>query len=135
MSAIKDDLISAVQAALVVENLVANKKETEQYIEAVLNGLLNVCKEKESVRTKLGTFRWANTPARDRINPRTGEPVSVEAYSTLKFKVAKAIRVLESEKKPAKKAAAPKAAAPKAAAPKATATATKPVAKKPVAKK
>ena len=116
MSAIKDDLIASVQAELAKAGVTANKKETETYVEAVLGGLLEVCKEKESVRTKLGTFRWAHTDARDRINPRNGETVHVEAYSTLKFKVAKAVRVLDSEKKSAKKAPAKAAAAAKPAA-------------------
>ena len=132
MSAIKDDLIAATQAELAKLGVTANKKETEQYIEGVLSGLLEVCKDKESVRTKLGTFRWAHNPARDRINPRTGETVAVEAYSTLKFKVAKAVRVLDSEKK-AKKAPA-KAAAKAEAAP-AKKVAPKLPTKKPVAKK
>ena len=134
MSAIKDDLIAAVQTELTKLGVTANKKETEQYIDGVFGGLLAVCQDKESVRTKIGTFRWAHVEARDRINPRTGETVAVEAYSTLKFKVAKAVRVLDSEKKAAKKPAA-KAAAPakKAAAP-AKAPVKAPV-KKPVAKK
>ena len=132
MSAIKDDLIASVQAELAKAGVTANKKETEQYVEATLSGLLAVCQDKESVRTKLGTFRWAHNPARDRINPRTGETVAVEAYSTLKFKVAKAVRVLDSEKK-AKKAPA-KAAAKAEAAP-AKKVAPKLPTKKPVAKK
>ena len=132
MSAIKADLIASVQAELAKAGVTANKKETEQYVEATLSGLLAVCQDKESVRTKLGTFRWAHNPARDRINPRTGETVAVEAYSTLKFKVAKAVRVLDSEKK-AKKAPA-KAAAKADAAP-AKKVAPKLPTKKPVAKK
>ena len=116
MSAIKDDLIAAAQAELAKLDITANKKETEQYVEGVLSGLLQVCKDKESVRTKLGTFRWAHVEARDRINPRTGETVAVEAYSTLKFKVAKAVRVLDSEKKAPAKKAAPKVPAKKPAA-------------------
>ena len=136
MSAIKDDLIASVQAELAKAGVTANKKETEQYVEATLSGLLAVCQEKESVRTKLGTFRWAHNPARDRINPRTGETVAVEAYSTLKFKVAKAVRVLDSEKK-AKKAPAKAAAKPaaKAEAAPAKKVAPKLPTKKPVAKK
>ena len=141
MSAIKDDLIAATQAELAKLGVTANKKETEQYIEGVLSGLLEVCKDKESVRTKLGTFRWAHTEARDRINPRNGETVHVEAYSTLKFKVAKAVRVLDSEKKskkaPAKapaKAAAKPAAKAEAAAPAKKAAPKLPV-KKPAGKK
>lgn len=137
MSAIKDDLIAATQAELAKLGVTANKKETEQYIEGVLSGLLEVCKDKESVRTKLGTFRWAHTPARDRINPRNGETVHVEAYSTLKFKVAKAVRVLDSEKKSKKapaKAAAKAAAKPEAAAPAKKAAPKLPV-KKPAGKK
>lgn len=132
MSAIKDDLIASVQSELAKLGVTANKKETEQFFEASLSGLLAVCQEKESVRTKLGTFRWAHTPARDRINPRTSEKVAGVAYSTLKFKVAKAVRVLDSEKK-AKKAPVKAAPAKKAAAP-AKAPVKTPL-KKPVAKK
>ena len=115
MSAVKDDLIKAVQANLAAEDVRVQKKEAEQMIAAVFNSLLEVCQEKESIRTVLGTFRWAHTDTRERINPRTGAPVTVEAYSTLKFRPGKAVRVLDSElKKPAKKA--PAKAAPKAAA-------------------
>jgi nucleoid DNA-binding protein len=145
MSAVKDDLIVAVQAQLTAAGVTANKKEAEVYTDAVIAGLLAVTQEKESVRTKLGTFRWAHVEARDRINPRTGDTVSVPAYSTLKFKVGKSVRVLDSEKAPAKKAAGKTAAKPtakpvakpvaKPAAKAAAKPAAKPVAKKPVAKK
>jgi nucleoid DNA-binding protein len=138
MSAIKDDLITSVQAALLAAGVTMNKKESEVVTDAVIDGLLNVTKEKGQVRTRIGTFRWANVEARDRINPRNKETVHVEAYSTLKFKVGKAVRVSAADakaaaKKPAAKAAAPKAA-PAKAAPAAKAVAAKPVAK-PMAKK
>ena len=131
MSAVKDDLIKAVQAKLAADDIKVQRKEAEQFIAAVLGGLLEVCQEKVSIRTVLGTFRWAHTDTRERINPRTGAPVTVPAYSTLKFRPGKTVRVLDSElKKPAKKAAAAKA--PAKAAPK---TAAKAPAVKKVAKK
>ena len=133
MSAVKDDLIKAVQAKLAADDIKVQKKEAEQFIAAVLGGLLEVCQEKESIRTVLGTFRWAHTDTRERINPRTGAPVTVEAYSTLKFRPGKTVRVLDSElKKPAKKAPAAKAAATAKAPAKAAA---KPAVKKVAAKK
>ena len=122
MSAIKDDLISAVQTSLAKNEVQMNKKETEAVIDAVLDGLLKTCQGKESVRTKLGTFTWVFNEACVRKNPRNGEEVQVPAYSTLKFKASKTIRVTADAKKtkaPAAKAAPAKAAAPAAkAAPK-----------------
>ena len=49
MSAVKDDLIKAVQAKLAAEDIKVQKKEAEQFIAAVLGGLLEVCQEKESI--------------------------------------------------------------------------------------
>lgn len=136
MSAIKDDLIASVQEALAKAGIAATKKDTETHIDAVFAGLLAVTQAKEQVRTPVGTFKWAHVEARDRINPRTGEPVAVEAYSTLKFKVSKAVRVNDADVKPAKKAAktVAKPAPAKTVATPAT-VAKKPLVKKPAAKK
>ena len=93
MSAVKDDLIGAIQAELEAKGITETKKSVEVYLDAVLEGMLTTCRSKESVRTRLGTFRWARTEARQRINPRNNTWVNVPAYSTLKFKVAKGVRV------------------------------------------
>lgn len=93
MSAVKDDLIGAIQTELEAKGITETKKSVEVYLDAVLDGLLATCRAKESVRTRLGTFRWARTEARQRINPRNNTLVDVPAYNTLKFKVAKGVRV------------------------------------------
>jgi DNA-binding protein HU-beta len=83
------------------------KVEAERALSAVLQGIINTVKEKESIRTAIGTFKWVNVEARDRINPRTGEKVHVPAYATLKFKTSSAVRVSADAvaAKPAAKAA------------------------------
>jgi nucleoid DNA-binding protein len=144
MSAVKDDLVVAVQSQLAANGVTANKKDTETMIAAVFAGLTDTIQSKESVRTAIGTFRWAHVEARDRINPRTSETVHVPAYSTMKFKVGKSVRVNDADKvakkAPAKAAAKPAAKAPvkapvkAAAAPAAKAPVKAPL-KKPVAKK
>ena len=120
MSAVKDDLISAVQTALEKAGVTDSKKSVETYLAAVLEGILTTCREKQSVRTSLGTFRWAHTDARQRINPRNKTEVSVPAYSTLKFKVAKGVRindaVPEVEVAPVVEAPVTKASTPKTVA-------------------
>lgn len=130
MSAIKDDLTKAVQAHLTACGNPSQKSVTEDIIDSVLTGILDVCQEKETIRTKIGIFRWAHTDTRERINPRNQEPVTVEAYSTLKFRPSKQVRVLDSSKKPSKKVKV----APKAVAKVAHKVAPKPVMKKVVKK-
>jgi nucleoid DNA-binding protein len=131
MSAVKDDLITAVQAEAAKAELTLNKKETEAAIEAVFAGIIKTCKDKESVRTRLGTFLWAHQEACVRKNPRNGEAVDVPAYSTLKLRVSKLLREEAGKKKAAAAKPAAKAAPAKAAAAKPAAkAAAKPVAKK-----
>lgn len=132
MSAIKDDLTKAVQAHLTAAGTPMQKAATEATIDAVLSGILDVCQEKETIRTKIGIFRWAHTETRERINPRNQEPVTVEAYSTLKFRPSKQVRVLDSSKKPVKKAAVKAAPAAVKAAP--AKVAAKPAMKKVIKK-
>jgi len=62
-----------------------------------------------TVRTVIGTFKRRDVAARTARNPRTGEPVEVDAKSLLAFKAA-APKVEAPVAKPAKKAAAKPAA-------------------------
>lgn len=125
MTAKKEDLVNAIQAELGDS---ITKKEAEQYLSAVLNGILATAKEHGAIRTTLGCFKWVNKPARKAFNPKSGEHVDVGAYDKLTFKTAPSIRQSASipEVKPVAKKPAAKASAPVAAK-----TAAKPVAKKP----
>jgi DNA-binding protein HU-beta len=131
MSAIKDDLLTSIVAVSTEAGNKMTKVEAERALSAVLQGIINTVKEKESIRTAIGTFKWVNVEARDRINPRTGEKVHVPAYSTLKFKTSSAVRVSADAAQPAAKTTA-KAAVKVAAKPavKAATPARKVIAKK-----
>jgi DNA-binding protein HU-beta len=41
---------------------------------------------------EFGTFIVRETPARTALNPRTGEPVAVDAFATVKFKASPSLR-------------------------------------------
>ena len=113
MAALKDDLVNSVQARLKTSGIELSKKDVDQIVNAVFDGLLDTIKDKESVRTSIGTFRWIHTEERQRRNPRTGDQITVPAYYNLKFSVGKQVRVYDADLKVAKKPAAK--AAPKVA--------------------
>ncbi|GBQ86976.1 histone-like DNA-binding protein HU [Acetobacter nitrogenifigens DSM 23921 = NBRC 105050] len=91
---------------------VAAQKAAEDLIDAIVGELLSTG---GFTLPSFGAFTVHDTPARNALNPRTGEPVKVQAGSTVRFKVSPVLRktVTEIRKKPAaKKSAASKAAAP-----------------------
>ena len=134
MSAVKDDLLNNIVAAYSVDGAKTTKAEAERFLSATLSAIVTTVQEKESIRTPIGTFSWKNVEARARINPRTGTPVDVPAYATLKFKTSKTLRTLAEDAKPATKKTATKAAPAKVAAKPAVKVAAAP-AKKVIAKK
>ena len=110
MSAKKEDLIAIVQENMASAEMEVTKKAASEITDIVLNSVLQTAKAHESVRTVLGTFKFAEKPAREAINPRTGEKVQVPANKNLTFKALKSIKEVVA---PVKKAAAKKPVAAK----------------------
>ena len=99
MTAKKEDLIAVVQSNMATAEMEVTKKAASEIIDIVMNSILEVAKEHESVRTILGTFKYSLKPARQAINPRTGDKVNVPAHRNLSFKALKSIKEVEVEKK------------------------------------
>lgn len=106
MTAKKDNLITAIQAELADSTV--TKKDTEAFLNAVLNGILATAKEHGSVRSILGTFKWVKKPARKAYNPKSKTFIDVGPYETLQFKTAPSVRKLPEipKEKPVEKKAA-----------------------------
>jgi len=110
----RQDVVTVMQAKLAAAGKTgATKKECEELMDITLASLEEVVMgEGEgtgTVRTVIGTFKRRDVAARTARNPRTGEPVEVDAKSLLAFKAA-APKVEAPVAKPAKKAAAKPAA-------------------------
>jgi nucleoid DNA-binding protein len=111
--ATRDDVIVRMQQLLTAAGIDgATKDQCGTTLDVVLTAVKEVALEDGSVRTKIGTFRRKETEACTRRNPRTGDPVDVPAKTTLAFKAASSVAVVEAPvkakaAKPAAKAAAP----------------------------
>lgn len=109
--ATRDDVIVRMQKLLAAAGIEgATKDQCGTTLDVVLTALKEVAMEDGSVRTKIGTFRRKDTEACTRRNPRTGDPVEVPAKTTLAFKAASSVAVVETPVKAAPKAKAAKAA-------------------------
>ena len=79
---------------------VANKtgttiKESTVFVDAFFDALTDALKNGEKIQISgFGTFEIKEKPARDAINPKTQEPISLEASKTPIFKFGKAYKDL-----------------------------------------
>lgn len=81
----KGDLIAKIQSDADV-----TKSQAEDALSAVLDGISGALKSGDSVSLiGFGTFSVNNRPARQGVNPRTGEKIQIAAKNVAKFKPGK----------------------------------------------
>jgi len=84
----KNELITAV-----ADKSGLTKKETEKVLKAFTETVTEELKKGGKVQmVGFGTFEVSERAARDGRNPRTGEPMSIEASRSPKFKAGKALK-------------------------------------------
>jgi DNA-binding protein HU-beta len=84
----KNELITAV-----AEKSGLTKKETEKVLKAFTEVVTEELKNGGKVQmVGFGTFEVSERAARDGRNPRTGEPMPIEASRAPKFKAGKALK-------------------------------------------
>ena len=84
----KSELISAV-----AEVTGLSKKDTEATVNAALNTITAAMAKGEKVQlVGFGSFEVKNRAARQGLNPRTKEPVKIEASKVPVFKAGKALK-------------------------------------------
>ncbi len=84
----KADLIAQVAA-----NTEMTKKDAEKAVNAMLDALSNALIQGEKVTISgFGTFEVRERAARQGINPRTQEPITIEASRSIVFKQGKALK-------------------------------------------
>ena len=84
----KNELITAV-----AEKSGLTKKETEKILKAFTEVVTEELKNGGKVQmVGFGTFEVSERAARDGRNPRTGEPMPIEASRAPKFKAGKALK-------------------------------------------
>ena len=84
----KNELINAV-----ADKSGLTKKETEKVLKAFTETVTEELKKGDKVQmVGFGTFEVSERAARDGRNPRTGEPMSIEASRSPKFKAGKALK-------------------------------------------
>jgi len=84
----KNELIAAV-----ADKSGLTKKETEKVLKAFTETVTEELKKGGKVQmVGFGTFEVSERAARDGRNPRTGEPMSIEASRSPKFKAGKALK-------------------------------------------
>lgn len=106
--ATRDDVIVRIQQLLAGQGTEgATKDQCGTVLDVVLTAVKEIALEEGSVRTKIGTFRRKDSEACTRRNPRTGEPVEVAAKTTLAFKAAAGVAVVEEAPKAKAKVAKP----------------------------
>lgn len=81
----KGDLIAKIQSDADI-----TKGQAEAALNAVLDGVAGALKAGDSVSLiGFGTFSVNNRPARQGVNPRTGEKIQIAAKNVAKFKPGK----------------------------------------------
>ncbi len=81
----KGDLIAKIQA-----DADLTKSQAESALNAVLDGVAGALKAGDSVSLiGFGTFSVNNRPARQGVNPRTGDKIQIAAKNVAKFKPGK----------------------------------------------
>jgi len=75
------------------EKTSASKKDVDRVLSALAEIIVDETKAGQSVPlTGLGTFSLAERSARPGRNPKTGEPITIQASKSIKFKPGKAIK-------------------------------------------
>lgn len=83
----KTDLIAKVQENIDIE---VSKKDLATILDGIIETIkVNVASGEKIALAGFGTFEAVERAARECKNPRTGEPVHVEASKAPKFKAAK----------------------------------------------
>ena len=81
----KGDLIAKIQSDADI-----TKGQAEDALNAVLDGIAGALKSGDSVSLiGFGTFSVNNRPARQGVNPRTGDKIQIAAKNVAKFKPGK----------------------------------------------
>lgn len=87
----KEQLIEAVHNKIGTSEY--SKKHAQDAIEAVFDVITSaLSKEDEVAVSGFGTFRTSKRAARQGVNPRTGEKISIAATTVPKFKAGKALK-------------------------------------------
>lgn len=86
----KAELIEAVQTAMGKE---ATKRSAEDAVTAVLDSIANGVRADQKVQLiGFGTFEVKNRAARMGRNPKTGEPMQINASKSVGFKASAALK-------------------------------------------
>ena len=86
----KAELIEAVQAKLGKD---ATKRAAEDAVAAVLDSIANGVREDRKVQLiGFGTFEVKNRAARMGRNPKTGEPMQIQASKSVGFKASSTLK-------------------------------------------
>lgn len=85
----KDDLVEALHKDAKLET----KKQAGEIVEWFFDTITKALKKGEEVAiTGFGTFKVAKRAARQGINPKTGEKISIAATTVPKFKAGKLLK-------------------------------------------
>ena len=80
-------------AAKISEGTNLNKSQAASALDATLDAIASALGSGNEVRlTGFGTFRVTETKARTGRNPRTGDPLKIEAAKVPKFRAGKALK-------------------------------------------
>ena len=83
----KNDLIVTVQAVL------EDRKQAEAAVNSIISNIGDALKKGETITlTGFGTFKVAKRNARTARNPRTGEPIKIDAKRVVKFTAGKKLK-------------------------------------------
>ena len=84
----KTELVAAIAASAEL-----SKKDAEKALKAVVDVITEELKKGEKVQlVGFGTFEISERPAREGINPRTKEKITIPASKNPKFKAGKALK-------------------------------------------
>ena len=89
----KTELVAAIAA-----NAELSKKDSEKALKAFIDVVTEELKKGEKVQlVGFGTFEVSERPAREGINPRTKEKITIAATKNPKFKAGKALKDIVNE--------------------------------------
>jgi len=83
----KSDIIDSVKAVL------ENRKQAEAAVNSIISNIGTALTKGDAVTlTGFGTFKVAKRPARTARNPKTGQPIKIEAKKVVKFTPGKKLK-------------------------------------------
>ena len=90
----KSDIVAAI-----ADKYELSRRRADDIVTTIFDSIIEGLKQEEKVNISgFGNFELRSRPARNGVNPRTGEEITIPAQSVLSFKASKQVKDAINEK-------------------------------------